>query len=109
MSSALIFSKSNVRDVAVIREISLNGSVVFDVRIAFLRAGPGMKIVDPLNPMSPVSPGAGMLATSCAVLQSESSWTVGTMMLQSSSAEFKLMSILTAWEPIPIMQTTLFL
>ncbi len=89
------------------RGICLNGSIVFDVRIAFLRTGLGMKIKGSLNPTSQISPGAGMLATSCAVLQSESSWTVGTMMLQSASAEFKLMSILTAWKHIPIMQMTL--
>ncbi len=83
--------------------------LMVDVRIAFLRTGPGKKIKDPLNPASPISPGAGMLATSCTVLQSESSWTVGTMMLQSASAEFKLMSMLTAREHLPIVQTTLLL
>jgi hypothetical protein len=31
------------------------------------------------------------------------------MMLQSTSAEFKSMSTLTAWEPIPIMQMTFLL
>jgi hypothetical protein len=91
------------------RGITSNGFVVFKVRIAFLRTDPGMKIADPLNLTSLISPGAGMLRTSCAVVQSERSWTVGTIMLQSARAEFKSMSMLSAWEPILIMQTTLLL
>jgi hypothetical protein len=77
---------------AVTIGISLKGSFVSDAMIALRRTGDGMKTAEPSKPTRPFSSGAGMLATSLAVLHPASSATVGTMIQQSASAVFKSMS-----------------
>ena len=77
---------SNALAVAVIiKRISLKGSLVFDIKMAFLRAGAGMKIAEPLWPIPMFLSGAWISSTFWAVVQSESSWTVGTTILQSGA------------------------
>jgi hypothetical protein len=46
--------------------ISLKGSLVFNIRMVFLRTGPGIKIAKPSKPMMQFSPGTGMFEMSWA-------------------------------------------
>ncbi len=91
--SATLVSKSLALE--FMSGIRLNGLFEFELMMASWRNGPGMKIVDPSNPTSPLVAGIGMPLTSWAVLHLESLSTVGTMMLQIASAKFKLTRMLT--------------
>jgi hypothetical protein len=66
-----------------------------------------MKIADPSKLTMPISPGIGLFETSWTVSHSESSWTVGTMMLQFTNAVFKSTWMQTSFDPEPSMQLTL--
>ncbi len=69
----LVCAKSNSLAVLVMSGINLKGAFVVDIRMAFLRTGPGMKTADPSKLTLPVSSGNGVLETSWAVSHSASS------------------------------------
>ncbi len=70
--------------------INLKESFVPEIRMVLQRMGAGIKAEEPVKLTRPFLGGAAMLATSLAVVHSESSVTSGTMILQSASAVFKV-------------------
>ncbi len=109
MFPSFAYAASKVLAVDIIKGISLKGFQVFDARIAFLRAGAGMKIAGPSKLTMPFSSGTGIAATSWAVVHAKSLLTVGTMILHFARAETKLIWTHVACAFSPIIPTTLFL